>query len=133
MLVYRKPKLADLYSLDRVQRDGQVVAKVCYLSVSLCTALYLIRLIKIPIERNQQRGHGCMGTRPPCPGRVRGFTQFRSFLGGGVGLGGDGGRTRQQICVERHLTAQTVCIYLASGPYRPHQGPGPYSEGGYGG
>ena len=32
----------------------------------------------------------------------------KSFLG----VGGDGGRTRQQICIEKHLTAAN-CLYIS--------------------
>jgi len=47
---------------------------------------------------------------------VMGFAQIRlRFLEGGVG--GDGGRTRQQTCIEKHLTAANrFCISSEAHP-----------------
>ena len=43
---------------------------------------------------------------------VMGFAQIRIFLFWGEGSRGDGGRTRQQTCVEKHLTAAN-CSYIS--------------------
>ena len=59
-------------------------------------------------------GHGIRGADP-------------KFFGGGS-IGGEEGQTRQQTCVEKHLTAAN-CLYI-SGFFapRPHRGyvPGPH-------
>ena len=49
----------------------------------------------------------------PQPCWVMGFAQIRSFFfWGDRGIRRDGGRTRQQTCVEKHLTAAN-CLYRA--------------------
>jgi len=63
----------------------------------------------------------------PQPCLVMGFAQIRSFFwGGGRGVGGDGGRTWLQTCVEKHLTAAN-CLYTGASPPDLHRGsaPGP--------
>jgi len=51
-------------------------------------------------------------TAGPQPCWVMGFAQFRRvFWGGGEGRG-VGGRTRQQTCAEKHLTAAN-CLYIS--------------------
>ena len=55
----------------------------------------------------------------PCPCWVVGFAQIRSFLGGGRGVGGDEGWTRQYICVEKHLTAANCLTVRPSPGLRP--------------
>jgi len=57
--------------------------------------------------------HGwALGTCPPCPARPRwvmGFAQIRRVF---WGLGGDGGRIRQQTSAEKHLTAAN-CLHIS--------------------
>ena len=66
----------------------------------------------------------CAHVCPSCPGRVGSWDSRRSEdFAGDLG---DGGRTRQQTCVEKHLTAAN-CLYISC--FRglapdPHRGRG---------
>jgi len=49
---------------------------------------------------------GCGAPTLPRPCQFMGFPQIRSFLAGVGWVGGDRGRTWQQACIEKHLTAR---------------------------
>jgi len=92
---------------DRGRWKADSATKLHQKAFDSCKLSAYIWLLSPDLHWGSTPGHGC----PPCSGRVGSWDSLRSEdLFGGIG--GDGGRSRQQNSVKKHLTAAN-CLYIS--------------------